>query len=205
MPYQEGYIKYQCVWTPAPAPDTQWIQAVNDWRTLFFQKNLIGYNETLEAGFGNISCRHPQNPGMFIISATQTGHIPILSPHHYTTVTQYNLEKNTLACSGPLKASSESLTHAATYLLSPEINCVIHIHHPQMWSHYLNHLPTTSPEATYGTPEMAFEVQRLWRETLLPEKRTFVMGGHVEGLVSFGKNPAEAAEILLFYYQALFT
>ena len=38
------------------------------------------------------------------------------NPGHYVKVSSFNIDDNAVQCSGPLKASSESLTHAAIYL-----------------------------------------------------------------------------------------
>ena len=107
--------------------------------------------------------------------------------------------KNSLTCEGPVKASSESLTHAAVYESDNFANAVIHIHNKSLWEKLLNVLPATSPEIEYGTPAMAEEVKRLFKETDLIEKKIFVMAGHEEGIVSFGRNLEEAFKTILFY------
>ena len=61
----------------------------------------------------------------------------------------------------------------------------------------MNHVPTTSEDIPYGTPEMANEVKRLFNETDVGKEKIIVMGGHREGLISFGKNLEEAANILI--------
>ena len=65
----------------------------------------------------------------FLITGTQTGEIKNLNREHYTCVTDYNIEKNFIRSEGPIKASSESLTHAMIYELDPAIKVVIHVHH----------------------------------------------------------------------------
>ena len=102
-----------------------------------------------------------------------------------------------MTCEGPVKASSESLTHAILYKLSNEINAVIHTHHRDLWNHLLHQLPTTSKNISYGTPKMVFEVKRLFDETDLSKSQIFVMAGHKDGIVAFGKNLNEAVERLL--------
>ena len=44
---------------------------------------------------------------------------------------------------------------------------------------------------------MANEIARLFKEQNLSQHKIFAMAGHSEGIVSFGKNLAQAAEILL--------
>ncbi len=47
-------------------------------------------------------------------------------------------------------------------------------------------------EVPYGTPEMAREVQRLFRETDVRARRIFAMAGHKDGIVAFGQDFREA-------------
>ncbi|MEZ4775172.1 MAG: class II aldolase/adducin family protein [Bacteroidia bacterium] len=197
---EEGYIKYHCDWTPGSPVNDDALYEINHWRKVLFEKKLIGYDPLLNVGYGNISCRNLHGNGLFIISGTQTGHLPALTAENYTRVTDFDLENNTLSCTGPVKASSESLTHAAVYGLSEAWQGVIHIHHRGLWDELIHKIPTTRESVTYGTPEMAKEVQRLWREENLGEYNIFVMGGHLEGLVSFGKTVSDAAEILLYHF-----
>lgn len=193
----EGYIKYNIHWDRAEALPTFLLTDIEIWRKKMYDAGLIGFDSTLKVGYGNISIRHPENPAQFIISGTQTGHLAALTPEHYTVVTAYDIPGNSLHCEGPIKASSESLTHAAVYELNPDFQAVIHIHSLAMWTELLHQIPTTSEEVPYGTPEMAFEVARLYRETSLSEGKLFAMAGHQDGLVAFGVSLEEAGVILL--------
>jgi L-ribulose-5-phosphate 4-epimerase len=75
----------------------------------------------------------PPGKNIFVITGSGTGSLKKLSAEHYTRVTAYDLLKNTLTSAGPIKASSESLTHAAVYETLPLINTVLHIHHLALW------------------------------------------------------------------------
>ena len=77
-------------------------------------------------GYGNISIRINYNS--FIITGTGTGKLNELNNKHYTRVDSYNFNANSIHCSGPIKASAESLTHAMIYECSPETKAVIHVH-----------------------------------------------------------------------------
>ena len=156
---------------------------------------LIGVYEN-GIGFGNISTRLDA-AGRFIITGSATGHLPTLSSVHFTTVTGFDIETNALACSGPIVASSESMSHAVIYRECPEVNGVIHVHHAALWAILLHKVPTTDAAATYGSPEMAASIIRLLRETDLRQQKIFVMEGHPEGIFSFGETLEEAAEIIL--------
>lgn len=171
------------------------IAALNQWRERLYGLGLLGaYPNGI--GFGNISQRENAE-GQFIISGSTTGNFAVLGPEHYTLVTGVELEQNLLHCAGPIIASSESMSHAAVYQECPWVNAVFHVHHQQLWENLLHKVPTTAAGVTYGTPEMAYSIARLLRETDLPQRRIFVMEGHPEGIFSFGKTLDEAGEVLI--------
>ncbi|NOX71196.1 MAG: class II aldolase/adducin family protein [Candidatus Micrarchaeota archaeon] len=195
----DGYIKFNIKWIKAkPLPESV-IRELNKWRRKLFDAGLIGMYES-GIGFGNISMRIP-GTNEFIISGSATGGIENLTAEHYARVTEVDHEKNSLVCVGPIKASSESMTHAAVYDSDHSVNAVIHVHNLRMWKMLLDRVPTTSKEATYGTPEMAEEVMRLFKESDVKEKKIFVMGGHEEGLMTFGKDLDEAGSVMLRYWE----
>lgn len=206
MSTKEGIVKYQCEYTPAPAlPDAQ-ISELNAWRKLMVLAKLIGQNPALYGGYGygNISCRldaavrtdgrHP-----FVITGTQTGGKADLVADDYVVVTACYPEENRLVAEGPVKPSSEALTHGAVYALDSSILWVVHTHSSEIW-HNAEALgvPMTA-NVPYGTPEMAAEVRRLFTESDLPEKRIFGMAGHEDGIVSYG-HTAEAAGFTMLAY-----
>lgn len=194
----EGYIKYQCFHLHGLPPDKELIAEINDIRSELWQLKLIGVDSN-GTGYGNISTK-PEKPVAnckFIISGTQTGQHPVLTAHHYATVTSYSIAENTVHCFGEVKASSEALTHAAIYEADAGCHAVIHVHHLPTWEYWLHKLPTTKVQIPYGTPDMAKELLRLFRQTNLPEIKVVVMAGHPEGLIAFGDNAAEAYSSLL--------
>ena len=71
------------------------------------------------------------------------------------------------------------------------------MHDATLWRELTGRIPTTSDEVSYGTPEMAREFQRLYEETDFPTRGVAVMGGHEEGIVSFGAAIEQAAERIL--------
>jgi len=194
-PIDEGYLKFRAVWTKTPPlPDTE-IAELDYWRSVMFDRRLIGVYEN-GIGYGNIS-RRLNAESQFIISGTATGGIPRLNGAHYAIVRQADLAGNTLYCEGPVIASSESMSHAVIYRECPEINGVIHIHHFKLWQALLHRVPTTPLSATYGTPEMAWSIIDLLKETALPNLRIFVMEGHEEGIFAFGETLEAAAAVIL--------
>jgi L-ribulose-5-phosphate 4-epimerase len=190
----EGYIKFNCTWIPSNDISLDKVAALNVWREIMYKKGLIGmYPDGV--GFGNISMRYNKNT--FLISGTATGGLATLNELHYSLITNYDLNTNSVTCVGPLKASSESLTHALIYECSPAANAVIHIHNLNLWNRLIHHVPTSSENISYGTTEMANEIKRLFDETALSKEKIIVMGGHREGIISFGKDLEEAGSILI--------
>ncbi len=89
------------------------------------------------------------------------------------------------------------MTHAMLYALDDSIHYVFHVHAPSIWKAAGElGLPTTAIEVAYGTPAMAQEVARLFRQRALSVPGVFAMGGHEDGVVSFAAN-AEAAGLAL--------
>jgi ribulose-5-phosphate 4-epimerase/fuculose-1-phosphate aldolase len=191
---EEGYIKYQCNWIKEQVIKRDQIHDINKWRSMLMMKGFIGMYDN-GIGFGNISMRMHEHT--FMISGSATGRIKELTADHYALVTDFNLSHNQLTCKGITTASSESLTHAAIYACSNDTNAVVHIHHKEKWSSLLQHAATTDPSIAYGTPEMAFAIQNLIKEDKVGPNKIIVMGGHEEGLISFGKTLEEAAMAFL--------
>lgn len=191
---ETGVIKFNCTWIKEDPLDNELIADLNTWRDKLYKLRFIGMYEN-GIGYGNISKRF--NKDQFIVSGTGTGKYPELSNQQFTTVTEYNLEKNSLTAQGPIIASSESLTHAVIYESDQTCNAVIHIHNQELWKNMLNIVPTTKQSVEYGTPAMAMEVRRLFIETDLRQKKILVMAGHEEGIISFGKDLDEAGAVLL--------
>ena len=82
--------------------------------------------------------------------------------------------------------------------LDGDLRYVMHVHSPELWRHaHTLDVPITRPDVPYGTPEMSDEVRRLFRETDVRQRRLFAMGGHEDGLVSFGRTAEEAGAVLL--------
>lgn len=194
----EGYIKYQCHWQKIEAIAEKDIKELNPWRKKLYQLGLIGeYDNGI--GFGNLSIRIPHTKQL-IISGTQTGGIADLTEQHYAKVVDYNWQENYVTCQGLVKASSETLTHAAIYHALPQINAVVHVHHFSLWSQLLERITTTAPDCAYGTPEMAEEIIRLCQQTVTQNQRIIAMSGHESGILTFGTNLNQAGETLLNYF-----
>jgi L-ribulose-5-phosphate 4-epimerase len=202
---EEGVIKFKLDFSMAGPVDLQPLAELNQWRTILWQQALIGQDPARYEGygFGNVSQRIGDDDAVrgkrcFVISGTQTGHLPELDNTHYTLVRTYDAASNAVSATGPIKPSSESLTHGMIYDLDNAIRIVLHVHSPDIWlaADSLG-IPVTDSAVPYGTPQMAAEVQRLFKETDVCEKKIFSMGGHEDGVIAFGTTAEEAGEILL--------
>ncbi len=191
----EGYTKYVVRWTDREVLDRPEIGELERWRRLLFEAGLIGHYPELGIGYGNVSVRTGERE--FLVSGTRTGHLPRTGPAHYALVVDYDIDGNTLTCRGAVQASSESLTHAALYELHPGVGAVVHVHDTPLWQRLLEEAPATRAGVTYGTPGMAREFGRLYRETAFAEYRLAAMTGHESGIVAIGATLQEAAERVL--------
>lgn len=190
----EGVTRYTCRFQPADAPAHPALAELVACRDRLFAQKLIGvYPDGI--GYGNVSLR-PAGWQRFFITGTQTGHKPKLSAQDISLVTAYDIAANTVECEGNVAASSEALTHAALYELSPAIGAVIHVHHRELWKSAAGRIPTTGDGIGYGTVAMAREIRRLCDEANLLSRRLLVMAGHEEGVIAFGADLAEAEAIL---------
>jgi len=190
----EGVILYESDWTPGPGVETRVAALLERWRRLLFDAGLIGHDTRHDVGYGNLSVRYG---GGFVISGTQTGHLAATSSEHYALVTGYDIDRNRVACAGPVQASSESMTHAALYEVAATINAVVHVHSAALWSGCRDVLPTTDAAIGYGTPAMAHEFERLYRETPFATDGIAVMGGHEDGIIAVGGTLEQASRRIL--------
>jgi hypothetical protein len=202
---EEGVIKFDLRYTYAE-PETQAPpSALNAWRNRLWQLQLIGQQAGRYGGlgYGNVSRRTGSvdaAPGQraFIISGSQTGGLARLEARHYCVVTGWDVQYNRIIARGPVRPSSEALTHGTLYDQDDDIRVVFHVHSPAIWqeSGRLG-LIRSSPAVAYGTPEMACEVARLFRETDIRRAAIFVMGGHEDGVIAFGTDEETAGTVLL--------
>ena len=192
MTLDEGYIKYESHWTPGPATHVEAARELDAWRRHLYEAGLIGEYVEHGIGYGNISVRRGTS-NLFLISGTQTGKLAVTDERHYSLVMDCDLRANVVRCSGPIQASSEAMTHGAIYALGDAIGAVVHTHSRELWEANLGELPTTDPDIAYGTPDMAMELDRLYRMGGFKEAGIAVLAGHEDGLISFGTTLEEGA------------
>jgi L-ribulose-5-phosphate 4-epimerase len=194
----QGFVKFNCHWNQSgPVISDEQYEIINYWREVLYNMDLIGAYENGVA-FGNISMRIG-GTNQFVITGSATGEIPELEPGHYVKVNSFNFDDNAVQCVGPLKASSESLTHAAIYSSDQDVNAVVHVHNIELWNELIYKVPTTNPSMDYGTITLAKDILRLFKESDVYEKRIIVMAGDRAGILSFGHDMDEAVNVLMEY------
>lgn len=208
MNVQEGVIKFQLEHQTRDLDPRRYQELANKlaaWRRVLSLTRLVGQNPDLYegAGYGNVSGRiGPPSAALgrrsFLITATQTSGKARIDLRDFVVVERYDFRRNWVRSHGRQEPSSESMTHGAIYDLGPHIRCVLHAHSPELWRQARAlRLPITAPKVSYGTPEMAQEVQRLCRESAVVERQILAMGGHEDGILAFGRSPEETGQVLV--------
>jgi L-ribulose-5-phosphate 4-epimerase len=189
------YIKFRCESTAAEIAPFRGFVEFNAYRRKLLQLRLIGANSN-GVGFGNLSIRDGVTNN-FYITGSATGGIPELTLADCARVVAYDFKRNQLQYEGSAIPSSESLTHAAVYEADAATGAVIHCHASKLWAALLNQAPTSSKAVDYGTPEMAYEIARLFKVTDIRTRKILVMAGHEGGILAFGRNLEEAFDVLM--------
>ena len=197
---QEGVVKYRLAHKNQPLAADIDLCGLNAWRSVLYRLQLIGQITERYAGlgFGNISRRLVPDSPAFVITGTQTGHLPSLSTHDFALIECASPSDNFIQSRGLSQPSSEALTHACVYQQQRSIQAVIHVHCPEIWqlSHALG-LACTAADVPYGTPEMADAVAGLFGCGQLQTRGLFSMLGHEDGIVAFAATLAEAANLVI--------
>lgn len=195
----EGYVKYSAEHTMAPPIDVpQWTK-LNDARSRLHQLGLVGALPN-GVGFGNVSIRLQGNE--FLITGTATGAQPILGPDKYCLIKSFDFKKNRVVSAGPAQPSAESMTHGAVYQACPAVNCVMHIHSRIIFDGMVrDRYPATPEDITYGTPEIAFAIEKCVHELNKDEGR-IVMLGHDEGVIAYGPSVEKTFTLIRELYDA---
>jgi L-ribulose-5-phosphate 4-epimerase len=183
---ETGATKFRCESVGGELAHFPSFEELNAARQELRRLGLLGMDES-GVGFGNVSLRNGRTDS-FYITGSGTGVLPVLTLQDYAKVTASDFTRNWLRCAGRVIASAESLTHAAVYSADAKAHVVVHGHNSDLWRSLLERGPATVSSVTYGTPEMAREVQRLFRETDLRTRKIFAMAGHRDGIIVFGEN-----------------
>ncbi len=208
-PGSEGVIRFDVSheWRPLdPRALGGTARVLAAWRGILAHLGLLGRDASRYEGlgYGNVSARVPpfgdvpRGRRRFLVTGTQTAHVAYATLREFCLVESWDLEGNRVTSAGPVAPSSESLTHAALYDASPAVRVVLHAHAPGLWrqARALG-LPVTREGAPNGTPAMAADVQRLYREGTFASVRVAAMGGHEDGVIAFGGSAEEAGTALV--------
>lgn len=197
MPEHDGVIKFSLHHQIGGLPDWADTQALQHWFSICRQHELLGQDPTRYGGaaYGNISQRGQQG---FLVTGTQTGGQRALHDEDIAWVKTWDLAANQVNSQGPVRPSSESLSHGHLYESMADVQFIIHVHHKPLWEQAVAlGLLLTHPSAAYGTPAMAHEVKQLLQTPETLNAGAFGMGGHEDGLIVFGKTADQAGDRLL--------
>jgi L-ribulose-5-phosphate 4-epimerase len=73
------------------------------------------------------------------------------------------------------------------------------VHNIDLWNELIYNVPTTNPSMEYGTTGLAKDIFRLFSDSDVFEKRIIIMAGDRAGILTFGHDMDEAANILMSY------
>jgi len=189
------YIKFTSERKNAELSPFDGFAELNAYRRQLRDLRLIGVDPN-GVGFGNLSVRDGATKNFYITGSATAG-IADLTLADCAKVVAYDFERNWLGYEGSTTPSSESLTHAAIYKSDTKAGAVIHCHDSALWTAILNQAPTSSKAVAYGTPEMAYEITRLFKVGDLQSKKILIMAGHEGGIVTFGRDLDEAFTVLM--------
>ncbi|MEA3491527.1 MAG: class II aldolase/adducin family protein [Campylobacterota bacterium] len=187
-PELEGVVKYEVQHLSTPSEKFKGYKKLEALRRRLHALGLIGEKDGI--GYGNISMRDREG-GSFFITATQTGSHSNLSAKYYTEISSYDFDAFKVVSQGDYPPSSEALSHAMVYELAPEIGVVIHFHSLALWE-FLIERDILFTTAQYGTAEMITEIDELYQTHDPLIDNAFVMRGHREGVMVFGRDLEEA-------------
>jgi len=193
MSSDEGVVRFRSIRAAAPPPDGAQAVALCGVRNHLYRLGLIGALPD-GTGYGNASVRSPHG---VLITGTGTGGIEHLLPEHITCIERCAIDANTVWCSGPVDASSETMTHMGAYAASSGIGAVVHGHHTGAWRRLCGAIPTTDSSIPYGTPQMARAVEDLVRRHYQGAGLLLAMQGHEGGVLAVGGTLDEAVAALV--------
>jgi len=203
----EGVIQYALKHTTADLGPQEREAAARllGWRTILLRLGLVGRvpGRYGGLGFGNLSARvappsAPRGRRRFVVTGSQTAGEVAVDAERFAVVDRWDWREHRLTSRGKVEPSSESMTHAMVYDLAPHVAAVFHVHSPALWTAAdALGLPATPADVAYGTHAMAEAVRRLLATGRPIDRGLFVMRGHVDGVVAFGRTPDEAGRRLV--------
>ena len=194
----DGIIKYSIEHQTAATPLFSGYEELEALRRRLFALGLIGEKDGI--GYGNLSMRTDRAKSFFI-TATQTGREQTLLREYYTHISDYDFSTFKVISEGAHKPSSEALSHEMIYEIDERITTVIHIHSLALWK-FMKANDCLATTAEYGTAKMVEEIAELYDSLDPVTNNAFVMKGHEEGIITFGRSVEETELILYNIIQA---
>ena len=189
------YVKFTYDCAGAEIAKFDQLAELNGYRRKLQERGLMGVDSN-GVGFGNVSIRDGVSKN-FYMTGSATGGLPELTATDCVRVVAYDFAMNCLRYEGAAIPSSESLTHAAIYESDLSTSAVIHCHDLGLWATLLDRVPTISNAVPYGTPEIAYEIMRLFKVSDVRSGKILVMAGHEAGIVTFGEDLKDAFNVLM--------
>lgn len=202
MSRQEGVIQFNLSHQATEAVQYAELAGLIAWQECMHTLGLIGQDPARYEGlaYGNIS--HRLGDKEFLISGTQTGGTVPLTAAHFAHIEHCDVNNNYVQSRGPIKPSSECMSHAAIYANNPASMAVIHVHSPAIWQHYERlGLASTAATIDYGTPEMAHAIADCIQQAGQPSHACIAMLGHEDGIICFANKLDDAGQHLLRLYE----
>lgn len=202
MSQQEGVIQFKLTHRTGDAIHYAELNELICWHERLHALHLIGQAPSRYGGlaYGNMS--HRLNNNAFIISGTQTGGLITLDAAYYAHVDACDIANNQVLSHGPVRPSSECMSHAAIYAARADAMAVIHVHSPVIWQHYQTlGLGSTAADVGYGTPEMATAISHSLKQFQHTDHGCIAMLGHEDGIICFARNMDRAGQQLLALYE----
>ena len=199
---QEGVIRFALEHTDSVPPRHPALASLRQWHSKLHAAGLISQDSQRYGGYayGNMSIRLHKDT--FIISGTQTAGLEKLEDSHYATVDKCDIQHNRVQSHGPVKPSSECMTHASIYMATVKANAIVHVHSPLIWHHYKElGIATTAADIEYGTPTMAKAVHECIAAMQNKQRACIAMLGHEDGVICFAETVESASEMALHLLQ----
>lgn len=198
MTVQEGVIRFTLEHSDTPAVTHRELPALRHWHQVLHKHGLISQDSERYGGYayGNMSVRLKGET--FIISGTQTAKLAALENKHYAIVDSCDIPRNHVRSHGPVRPSSECMTHAAIYAAHTRALAIVHIHSPVIWNHWQElELAMTPADVEYGTPAMAKAVEICIGNMAGQDHGSIAMLGHEDGIITFAETVEVASKISL--------
>jgi len=164
---------------------------------IFWAKKCTNQLSPAIKNSGNISFRLSDN---FLM--TKSGAIlNNLSEKDFIPIINCDLNKQEVVVIGNQHPSSETMLHHYIYSKLPDTKVIFHFHDDEVLqaAEKLN-LRITQKEAPFGTVELIEEVGKVLESNQTQNNKNYlVIKNH--GIISFGKNPAEVAKLVINYHQ----